>query len=192
MARPKRAFIWMVRHGEAEGNKHRMLNGNRVDASLTDKGHAQARGLAKRWPWKPDAIITSPLTRATATAWDLADRFKMKLVFCKLVEEQDYGEFSGHTLDEMMGKEEYRSCFHTDETSGQVYTIQTPGGESWEDVKKRAARFLKWADGKYSGMRIVVVSHSDFINVVYGVRFGLSDDEIFRRQDVPNCKAVRL
>lgn len=192
MAAPKRAFIWLVRHGEAEGNKLRMLNGNKVDAGLTDKGRAQAKTMAKRWRWKPDAIITSPLTRAVATAWALADRFGMKLDFCKLVEEQDYGDFSGKSLDEVMAEPAQLACFHRDEASGQVYTLQTPGGESWEDVKKRAARFLKWADGKYPGMRIVVVSHSDFINVVYGVRFGLSDEEIFRRQDVPNCKAVRL
>ncbi len=169
-----------------------MLNGNRIDAPLTEKGRAQARAMAKRWPWKPDAIVTSPLTRATATAWALADRFKMKLDFCKLVQEQDYGEFSGKSLDEVMADPALRAWFHRDEASGQIYTLRTPGGESWDDVKKRAAKFFKWADTKYAGMRIAVVSHSDFINVAYGVRYGLEDEEIFRRQDVPNCKAVRL
>ncbi len=192
MAAPKRAFIWMVRHGQAEGNPVHMLNGNRIDAPLTDKGRAQARAMAKRWRWKPDAIVTSPLTRAVATAWALADRFNMKLDFCKMAEEQDYGDFSGRSLDEVMADPAQQACFHRDKAGGQIYTIRTPGGETWEDVKKRAAKLLKWADTKYAGMRIVVVSHSDFINIAYGVRFGLSDEEVFKRQDVPNCKAVRL
>lgn len=191
MANAKRAFIWMVRHGQAEGNPVHMFNGNKIDAPLTDKGRAQARAMAKRWRWKPDAIVTSPLTRAVGTAWALADRFKMKLEFCKLVEEQDYGEMSGRPLADLLADEKTRGNFHI-EPNGHVFTLCAPGGESWEDMKKRAAKFFKWADTKYAGQRIAVFSHSDFINVAYGVRFGLSDEEVFKRQDVPNCKAVRL
>ena len=191
MAAPSRAFIWLVRHGQAEGNKVHMFNGNRIDAPLTDKGRAQARSMAKNWPWKPDAIVSSPLTRAVGTAWALADRFKMKLEFCKLVEEQDYGEMSGRQLADLLADEKIKGNFHV-EPNGHVFTLLSPGGEGWEDVKKRAAKFFKWADTKFTGQRVVVVSHSDFINVAYGVRYGLTDEEIFKRQDVPNCKAVRL
>ena len=147
--------------------------------------------MAKNWPWKPDAIVSSPLTRAVGTAWALADRFKMKLEFCKLVEEQDYGEMSGRQLADLLADEKIKGNFHV-EPNGHVFTLLSPGGEGWEDVKKRAAKFFKWADTKFTGQRVVVVSHSDFINVAYGVRYGLTDEEIFKRQDVPNCKAVRL
>ena len=187
-----RAFIWMIRHGQAEGNTKHILNGSGIDAPLTSKGKAQAKTMAKEWPWKPDAIVTSPLTRAVATAYTLADRFGMKMEFAKLAQEQDYGDFTGKTLEELMADEKTASCFHVDPGSGQIYTLRSPHGESWEDLKKRAEHFFKWADSKYAGRRIVVVSHSDFINCAYGVRFGLEDEYVWQRQDVPNCKAVRL
>ncbi len=182
----------MMRHAQAVGNTKHMLNGSGIDAPLSTLGKSQAKRMAKEWPWKPDAIVTSPLTRAVATAYALADRFEMKMEFSKLVMEQDYGKFTGKTLPELLADEKLLPCFQVDAHNRHIYTLTPPGGESWEDLKKRAALFFGWADSKFAGKHIVVVSHSDFINCAYGVRFGLDDEYVWQREDVPNCKAVRL
>jgi broad specificity phosphatase PhoE len=188
----KSAFIWLIRHGQAEGNGHHMLNGNGIDAPLTREGKRQAKELARHFPFKPDVLLSSPLTRAVSTARELARKWKMQLHLTKLAEEQDYGEFTGHTIDSLYTQRRYHSYFHIGKDINQIYTLKCPHGESWPQLKKRAARFLSSLDRQYAGQRVVVVSHSDFINCAYGVRFGLSDEEIFHRKDLLNCGWVRL
>lgn len=193
MAKDKKtAFVWLVRHGEAAGNRRHELNGSRIDAPLTENGTRQANALAKSFPFKPDVLLSSPLTRAVATARGLAKRWGMPLHLTKMAEEQDYGDFSGKTITELAADPRYRSCFHRGKFDDQIYTLRCPHGESWARLKKRAARFLAWLDRRYAGQRVAVVSHSDFINCAYGVRFGLSDEQVFRRRDIRNGGWVRL
>lgn len=60
--------IYLIRHGEAEGNVFRRLHGQ-YDSLLTPRGHAQAAVLQKRFEAIPiDACFSSDLTRACLTA----------------------------------------------------------------------------------------------------------------------------
>lgn len=181
----------MLRHGQAQGNEHDVFNGSRIDAPLTDKGLALAGYVAMHWPFRPAAIFSSPLARAMQTARPLAARFGMQIIRMPKAMEQDYGSLSGKTRNELMVPK-YRRYFHY-EPSGHIYTVRSPGGgESWEDLKKRAASMFRWLDKHYAGQKVVVVSHSDFINCAYGVRNHLSNEQTWRRRDVPNGVAVRL
>ncbi|MDE1798259.1 MAG: histidine phosphatase family protein [Candidatus Micrarchaeota archaeon] len=191
--KPKMAYIWMVRHGQAVGNGHHLLNGNRIDAPLTAEGKRQAKKLAREWKKnRPDVLLSSPLTRAVATARELSRVWKMPIKLTKLAEEQDYGNFTGQTIDSLVAQRRWKGYFHVTKDLNQIYTLRCPHGENWAAMKKRAAELLRWLDRHYAGKRVVVVSHSDFINCCYGVRFGLGDEQTFRRKDRPNCGWVRL
>lgn len=188
---PKGAHIWMVRHGQAEGNTGHILNGNRIDAPLTALDRRQAEALARTWDPRADALLSSPLTRAVSTARALSKRWRMPVAMARLAEEMDYGDLTGLTFGKAYATLP-RKLFHVDRATGQGYILQPPGGESWAALRRRAAKFLAWADKRYAGRRIVVVSHSDFINMCYGVRRGLPDEAIWKRRDVPNGGYVRL
>ncbi len=193
MNKTKRAFIWLVRHAQAVGNGQHFFNGSRIDAPLTPEGKRQAKQLARHWRKnKPDALLSSPLTRAVSTARELARVWHMQMKLTKLAEEQDYGDFTGQTNAELLGQRRWRGYFFVGKDIGHSYTIRAPNGESWTQMKKRAAKLLAWLDKEYAGKKVVLVSHSDFINCCYGVRFGLPDSEVFHRRDRPNCGYVRL
>ncbi|VVB57486.1 2,3-bisphosphoglycerate-dependent phosphoglycerate mutase [uncultured archaeon] len=187
---PARAYIWFVRHGQAEGNERHIFNGNRIDAPLSARGRVQANYFALHFPFRPDAILSSPLKRAMQTALPLAARFGMEIVPLPDAEEQDYGELSGKSREQLLTPR-YRRYFHFT-SNEQMYTVHAPWGEDWEDLKKRAARCLRGLDKHYAGRRVVVISHSDFINCAYGVRNRMENRQTWRRRDVANCGIVRL
>ncbi len=191
-ARHKRAFVWMVRHGKAEGNLKGVLNGCRIDAMLNRDGVAQAKKLALEWPddSRPAALFSSPLTRAIATARPLAARLKMNIKLEPLAREQDYGQYSGRNMKELVsGRARGIRIFMG---GRQIHVIRPPGGESWEQMKQRAGRLLAKLDREYAGKRVVVVSHSDFMNCCYALRQGMEDKAAWNRPDVSNCAILRL
>ena len=60
--------IYLVRHGEAEGNAFRRIHGQ-YDTILTPTGFRQTEALARRFREIPvDACFSSDLTRASLTA----------------------------------------------------------------------------------------------------------------------------
>ena len=60
--------IFLVRHGQSEGNLFRRVQGQ-TDVNLTADGKAQLPYLAKRFAETPlAAVYTSPLRRAEETA----------------------------------------------------------------------------------------------------------------------------
>jgi broad specificity phosphatase PhoE len=115
----------------------------------------------------------------------------MQIIILPLCVEQDYGKLSGKSMDELRKSPAYRKYFHISE-SEKAYALNPPGGESWEDLKKRAAKCLRWLDRHYAGKKVVVVSHSDFINCIYGVKNGLEDSKIWLRGDLQNCQIIRI
>ena len=62
-------YLWLIRHGESEGNLERRIQGWQ-DFPLTNRGRRQAARLAERLAEEAgiEAIITSPLARAATTA----------------------------------------------------------------------------------------------------------------------------
>jgi len=188
---PSRARIWMLRHGQAQGNLQHVFNGSRIDAPLTNLGMAQAGRMAMHFPFRPDAIFSSPLLRAMQTAKPLSERFGMEILRLPSAMEQDYGSMSGMTRKELMAPK-FRRYFHFSPAGHMVTLHARGGGESWKDLQARARRMFRWLDKHYAGKKIVVVSHSDFINCCYGVRHHLQDQMTWRRDDVPNVGTVRL
>lgn len=63
--------IYLIRHGEAEGNLYRRMQGN-YNADLTALGRKQIRALGRRFAAIPlDAVYSSDLTRTMLTAAEL-------------------------------------------------------------------------------------------------------------------------
>jgi broad specificity phosphatase PhoE len=187
---PKKAFIWFVRHAQAKGNGQNVFNGAREDSPLTLKGTAQAKRFAKECNLTPEIIYSSTLTRAVASARPFAKMRNLQPIYTDLAVEQDYGEYTGLSSKKLADM--HAPGIFYDRRRDQTYAINPPGGESWAKMRKRAEKFLKMLDQRYAGKRVVVFSHSDFINCAYAVRFGLSDEQAFQRGDVPNCGVVRL
>jgi probable phosphoglycerate mutase len=88
--------IWVVRHGETEWSVAGRHTG-RTDIPLTEAGEEQARGLTFRLNRDWDAVLSSPLQRATRTA-ELAG---FSPVLDDDLMEWDYGAAEGRTTAEL-------------------------------------------------------------------------------------------
>ena len=68
------AMIWLVRHGESEGNAGAATS-DYAAIPLTERGYIQARQVAGACPEPPQRVVFSPYRRARQTALPLLDRF---------------------------------------------------------------------------------------------------------------------
>jgi probable phosphoglycerate mutase len=154
--------ILIFRHALASGNKKHILNGSKIDSRLTRKGRKQAKELVKKIKIKPDIIFSSPLKRAKQTAYYFIKKYKIKPVILDILKEQDFGDWSG--LDATKVKKLYpKSFFSYANGEKSNFVINCPNGESYEQIKKRAKKFLDFLKENYKNKTIFVFSHGVFI-----------------------------
>ncbi|MGC5052942.1 bifunctional RNase H/acid phosphatase [Micromonospora sp. DT48] len=147
----------LVRHGETEYTEQGRYSG-RGDIPLSDKGQAQVRATAARVAaLAPDtaAVVSSPLTRCTATAEAIAAaiggvpvRRDDELIEC------DFGVWEGRTFAEV--RENWAGELDAWLASTR---IAPPDGESFQAVAERCARVVRRLLDAYPGQTVVVVSH---------------------------------
>ncbi|MGI5214131.1 bifunctional RNase H/acid phosphatase [Plantactinospora sp. CA-290183] len=149
--------LLLVRHGETEHTALRRYSG-RGDVPLSERGRAQARATAARLAGLAPsvaAVVTSPLSRCTATARLLAEALGDPPVVTEgdLVE-CDFGEWEGRTFAEV--RERWPREMDAWLASPEV---APPGGESFVQVGTRVSRAVAGLLATYPGETVVVVSH---------------------------------
>lgn len=123
-------IAYLARHGETEWSLSGQHTGH-TDLPLTERGERNARSLSERLRgihfFK---VYTSPLQRARRTC-ELAG-FGAEAEIDQDLMEWDYGEYEGRrTID-----------IHKERPDWQLFRDGCPGGESPEDVGKRADRVV--------------------------------------------------
>ena len=119
----------LIRHGKTPGNEeHRYIG--RTDEPLSNDGRAEAERCMKDPEQKQ--VYVSPYLRARETAKILFPNAKQIPV--PGLRETDFGVFEGKNADEMADDPEYRAWVDS------WCTGPIPGGESRDDVTRRAVR----------------------------------------------------
>ncbi|EWM68330.1 MULTISPECIES: bifunctional RNase H/acid phosphatase [unclassified Micromonospora] len=154
----------LVRHGETERTVRKHYSG-RGDVPLTERGRAQARATAARVAaLAPSvaAVVSSPLSRCTATAEAIAAqvgnppvRTDDDLIEC------DFGVWEGRTFAEV--RERWAAELDAWLASTRV---APPKGESFVTVAERTGRAVDRLRSAYPGETVVVVSHVSPIKLV--------------------------
>ncbi|MCZ7379167.1 bifunctional RNase H/acid phosphatase [Micromonospora sp. WMMC250] len=154
----------LVRHGETEYTEQRRYSG-RGDVPLSEKGRAQVRETAARVAALAPtvaAVLSSPLSRCTATAAAIAEalgdvpvRTEDDLIEC------DFGQWEGRTFAEV--REGWPGEMDAWLASPRV---APPGGESFTHVAERAHRVVAGLLTAYPGETVVLVSHVSPIKLV--------------------------
>lgn len=145
--------LLIVRHGQTAYNRE-FRNQGRADIELDEVGMAQAACLAGVLAEvEPDAVYSSPLKRAQATAKAIArDR---EVVLDARLAERDYGTWEGKTREEIAIED---ADNHTRYRSDPV--IQpSGGGETGIDVFMRCVGFLHDLFARHDSGTFVVVTH---------------------------------
>lgn len=147
--------IVVVRHGQTEWNRVERFRG-RADIGLNETGEKQAEATAARLAGMGvSAIYSSPLRRAMRTAQPAATLIGIAPAIAPELLDVDYGEWQGLTLEE--AEKRYPETFETWRRTPQA--TRFPGGESMEEVRLRASRFIDSITSEHPEQTIAMVSH---------------------------------
>lgn len=144
--------IYFVRHGQSTANVEKICAGH-TDVALTNEGRKQAKRAAQALvdgAVHIDAVVTSPLRRASETAEIIADAIGIDakdIVFTDLAIERYRGKYEGRPSSDQHGatEEEYAKM----------------GAESAEEMIGRAHRLREFID-TLDMQSVLVVSHNQF------------------------------
>ncbi len=155
---------FVMRHGEAENNAKNIYSSDRNKNHLTENGKGQVGQTTEILKKKNiTKIISSPFLRTRETADLVADAIgydKSKIVIDDRIRELEFGEFSERPVEEYWN-------FMKDKT--RSFDTRVPGGESYQDGKKRFGDFLYDIDSKYKNERILIVSHGLSVELIPAV-----------------------
>ncbi len=153
---PSAMRLFLVRHGEAQGNREGRYLGWE-DPPLTAAGEAQAARLARRLEKVGLRLIcSSDLRRARDTAAAIAAPHGLPVRTHPALREAHFGEWSGLTYDEInrIAAERLEAWIADPERQAP------PGGETLAQLRDRAATALPRQDGA------LVVTHGGILRAL--------------------------
>ena len=157
--------LYIVRHGETNLNHLKILQGKSNVSLLNEAGEAQGRLIGSHLKeTKFDAVYTSDLARAVRTAELICEenQFKFEIFQDERLRERDYGDFEGHTWEEV------RKTLKTDAQRSVVEA--PPNGESLFHVRNRVTSFIEDIKAKYKGdEKVLLVTHHGTIMMLFVV-----------------------
>jgi broad specificity phosphatase PhoE len=174
------AKLILARHGETVWNVEKIYRG-RTDVNLDEVGIKQAELLGKYLSkWELEAIYSSPLRRALDMANIIARYQKIGVHIAEGLIDFDYGEWQ--SLPEQEAKRLYPTLHN--EWHNNPHKVRMPGGESLEDVRRRAIEVVNDVLSKYQGS-VLLVSHRVAIKVLICSLLGLDNSHFWNiKQDV--------
>jgi broad specificity phosphatase PhoE len=175
--------ILLARHGESDWNRDRRWQGY-ADRPLTERGREQARALAERLSdIRLDAIYSSDLERARATAEAVARPRGMAVEHVPALREVDVGSWSGLTREE--AEENYPEAFGRWLQGSAGWT----DGETYEEMSERVLGAIAKIIQQHPEGRALVVAHGGPIRAVHAAALGMDVHEYRRLRPVePNAR----
>lgn len=157
--------LYLIRHGETDYNRRRIMQGRRINSQLNDTGRRQAEAVARRLADVSfDAAYASSLRRAIETAEIItADRPGLPIRQLPDLDEMSWGIHEGEpwsaqlesSLAAMRARWDQRDFAHRVEE-----------GESILDVQERGLRAIEEIVHRHPGETVLVVTHGRFLRVL--------------------------
>ena len=166
----------LLRHGDTDLSPEHRFSGLR-DHHLSTNGTLQARAAACRLAAGApiDAVVSSPLQRAIATAAIVAGKLGLTPVIDDDLRETDYGDWDGFTLAEIQQRwPAAAASWRRDPRQAP------PGGESFADTARRVDRACDRLLSDYEGKIVLVVSHITPIKILLCRALGVPLDTVYR------------
>jgi broad specificity phosphatase PhoE len=162
--------LLLARHGETDWNRELRVQGS-SDIELNDLGRAQAHALAQELEHvELDAIYSSDLRRARATANAVAASHGLEVRLDRRLRERSFGSWEGLTREDLAALPE-----------GSRHD-----GESDDEVRERVLEAVQAIADAHPGERVLVVSHGGALNTLWHHALGE------RVERWANCAVYRL
>ena len=181
--------IVAIRHGETAWNASTRIQGH-TDIPLNDHGQRQAQllGQALSQADPMDAIYSSDLQRALATAQALALHTGARLVTHVGLRERAFGDFEGRSFAQIEQEMPEQA---------QLWRTRVPdwippgGGESLLAMQQRVMATVNALAQQHPGQQIAVVAHGGVLDVLYRAATG-QDLQAARTWELGNAAIKRL
>lgn len=172
--------IFLIRHGEAEGNLYRRCQGQ-VDVPLTGNGERQASFLTRRFASVPlEAVYSSDLRRAMFTARAAGAGRGLVPIPDPRLREMGFGVWEGRTWGEINRRwPEQKTFFLTDPEK-----LTVPGMEDCADVLARYTAALEEIARRHRGGCAAAAGHGMAIRLLAA---SLCRVPFSRIREVPLC-----
>jgi len=173
--------IILVRHGQTEWNRVERFRG-RADVPLNETGLTQAEATGRRVAaqWRPSAIYTSPLSRSVKTAEAIARHHQLEAQIHSGLADIDYGEWQGLTPEEAR----QRWPEDIDAWYSRPHMAHIPGGETLDDLRRRAMHTVNELAARHAGETIVLVGHTVINRIILLGVLGLGNHRFWHlKQD---------
>ena len=154
--------LLLARHGQTVWHAENRYAGI-SDVPLTETGHAQAEALGRWIAAHPvDAVVTSPLSRAVATAEPACRALGITPAREPDRRECDFGVVEGRTLAEFAAENpEAAEAFRADPVAHPF-----PGAEDPKAAAERGAAALRRVAAAHEGERVLVGAHNTLLRLV--------------------------
>lgn len=177
--------VLLTRHGHTDRSEPEQYLGQRLHATLTDRGRRDAAALAERLAGVSiDRIVSSPLGRAIETAQILAANNTASVETDERLMELDYGAWEGLTVEEIDRR--FPGQFELYETNPAMHEIG--GGESGQEAAARVSNLiddlLHWGLAAGAPDRTcLLVGHSSVNRILLALVLGVPLADYRRRFD---------
>jgi probable phosphoglycerate mutase len=200
--------LWLVRHGQSQGNVAREaadqagaheidINGRDVDVPLSALGRKQAEAAGSWFAalppnGRPEVILSSPYVRARQTAEIICAQGALaggpgRTIIDERLREREFGIFDRLTTIGI--RERFPEEAAHRRRLGKFYH-RPPGGESWADVILRLRSMLNTINLHYCDRRVLVVCHQVVVLCFRYILEELDEETILnidKQSDVLNC-----
>lgn len=167
--------IYMVRHGESEGNRDNKFRG-RADHALTELGRKQAAEAADYLRNVHfDAIFSSPLSRAYETALIIAEGRRIKVEKSDALNNVFLEEWEDKSKE--MIKVKYPEEWKTWLTNPEELKLGSM--ETLDDIMRRTVAFAEGVAGRNEG-NVLFVTHRAVIKPMISGLIGVSRPYFWR------------
>jgi broad specificity phosphatase PhoE len=162
-ARPTRLLL--VRHAEVEA-RYQETFGGQIDMNLSERGHGQAKTLAKFLrDRKFDAIYASPMKRVRQTLAPTLKRSAVRPVIFPQLREIDFGDWTGFGWDDVRKKFGIQPY----EWLEKIELGVVPNGESTVHFRRRVEPCLHKIIRQNRGKTAAIFCHGGVIRMMLAI-----------------------
>jgi probable phosphoglycerate mutase len=151
----------IVRHGQTAANTARLLHGL-TDLPLDETGERQAQLVARRIAneIEADALISSPLARARATAAAISIQTGLQVQERPELREMHFGDLEGYTVERLLAEHPEIAAQTLDPHNT---SLRWPNGDHIHDFYLRTSETFAAIASEHPGKTVVVVAHGGVI-----------------------------
>lgn len=172
-------WIYLIRHGETNGNRHRIVQ--TPETPLSEVGLKQAEQLALAYRnLSASVIISSDYERAQSTARPLHRHLNCKAITSEVLRERNFGDLRGRAYDDI-------------EDNFFAESYSPPNGESYEDFKQRvkdAWQYIIDIAEQQNG-NVIVVTHGLVLRCLFNEVLTVNGEGI-SASDIANTSVTKI